>query len=152
MPVFCGVCNLPCNEDVIECAMFVVSGFFTYSALKKVWKERRHGSESPASSFSTALAKEFLVKVMDEKTQAFRKDSSKLRSEVGEIKYRITMLEQYSRRNNIEIIGIPTTPREDIITVVKASLIETPGSPSIERRGVLSPKKSTQPSKQDIRK
>lgn len=42
-----------------------------------------------------------------------------LKNEVGALRDRIRDVEQYSRRNNIEVTGIPATPGENVAEVVK---------------------------------
>lgn len=57
---------------------------------------------------------------------ALRKENEELRiknqnltSDVLELKDRVRSLEQYSRRNNLEISGVPETPKEDTISLLK---------------------------------
>jgi len=38
---------------------------------------------------------------------------------VDDLKTRLRSLEQYTRRNNIEVSGVPVTPGEDVIEIVK---------------------------------
>lgn len=46
-------------------------------------------------------------------------ENKKLCTSVDNLQARLTNLEQYTRRNNIEISGIPETPKEDINTILK---------------------------------
>lgn len=68
-------------------------------------------------------------KLMDDLRREYaeiRKENEKLRLEnqslnsaVNDLKGRVRMLEQYSRRTNIEINGVPITPKEDVLSLVK---------------------------------
>lgn len=58
--------------------------------------------------------------------QALKKENEKLTAsnailtrEVSTLKERMRDIEQYSRRNNIEISGIPVTPNESVLEIVK---------------------------------
>ncbi|XP_054287896.1 uncharacterized protein LOC129003623 [Macrosteles quadrilineatus] len=48
-----------------------------------------------------------------------RKENATLTVEVTSLKDRVRSLEQYSRKNNVEISGIPQTPNEDVVKLVK---------------------------------
>lgn len=57
---------------------------------------------------------------------AIKKENAELRSQntifdksVGELQERVRSLEQYTRRNNIEISGIPVTPQENVMAIIK---------------------------------
>lgn len=81
-------------------------------------------------------AMQFMSNKMDESTKlmkdikdelaAVKKENEHLRNmnvtlntEVTSLKDRVRTLEQYSRKNNVEVSGIPETPREDVIGLVK---------------------------------
>lgn len=54
-----------------------------------------------------------------EENQKLHANCDTLNAEVGSLRQRLRELEQYTRRNNIEICGIPLTPSENILTIVK---------------------------------
>lgn len=58
----------------------------------------------------TALRKE---------NEKLRAENSKLSSEVSDMKTRVRSLEQYTRKNNIEISGVPVTKGENATDIVK---------------------------------
>jgi len=47
-----------------------------------------------------------------------KEENNKLKTEVAGLKIQIQDIEQYSRRDNIEIVGIPYTPREDLYAIL----------------------------------
>ncbi|XP_046666525.1 uncharacterized protein LOC124358275 [Homalodisca vitripennis] len=57
-----------------------------------------------------------LVKKENERLTAM---NSTLNTEVTSLKNRVRALEQYSRKNNVEVNGIPETPREDVVGLVR---------------------------------
>lgn len=48
-----------------------------------------------------------------------KQDNSKLRKETRSLQIRVNSMEQYSRKTNVEIAGIPQTQGEDVISVVQ---------------------------------
>ncbi|KAG8319829.1 hypothetical protein J6590_083512, partial [Homalodisca vitripennis] len=70
-----------------------------------------------ANSLMLKLNKEF-AEIKKENAE-LRAENTKLKSEVIDLKETVRSLEQYSRRCNIEISGIPVTPNEDATTIVK---------------------------------
>lgn len=67
-----------------------------------------------------------LMKTFKEELAAVKKENehlsamnSTLNTEVTSLKNRVRALEQYSRKNNVEVNGIPETPREDVVGLVK---------------------------------
>jgi DNA gyrase/topoisomerase IV subunit A len=48
-----------------------------------------------------------------------RNNNARLSSEVEDLKERMRTLEQYTRRNNLEISGIPVTASEDVVAIVQ---------------------------------
>lgn len=67
-----------------------------------------------------------LMKEIKSEVAAVKKENENLRSmnvtltnEVTSLKDRVRSLEQYSRKNNVEIVGIPETPKENAIALVK---------------------------------
>lgn len=67
-----------------------------------------------------------LTEKVNSELQALKKENEKLTAsngvlikEVSSLKERMRDLEQYSRRTNLEISGIPVTPNENILDVVK---------------------------------
>lgn len=67
-----------------------------------------------------------IMKTIKEELAAIKKENehlttmnSALNTEVTSLKHRVKALEQYSRKNNVEVNGIPETPREDVVGLVK---------------------------------
>lgn len=100
---------------------------------KEVFKEFKQQSDR-MKEFTTSL--EFLYKSVDEANTlaaATRKDYAELKKQnedlrvrndeltgrVDHLSERVRELEQYSRRNNIEVSGVPATAKENIIALVK---------------------------------
>lgn len=63
--------------------------------------------------------KKKFVEIKNENQELLMQNST-LKSEVYELKERLRNLEQYSRKNNVEVSGIPATPGEHVSEVVKA--------------------------------
>ncbi|KAG8296329.1 hypothetical protein J6590_059596 [Homalodisca vitripennis] len=70
-----------------------------------------------ANSLMLKLNKEFAE--INKENAELRAENNKLKSEVIDLKDTVRSLEQYPRRCNIEISGIPVTPNEDATTIVK---------------------------------
>lgn len=51
--------------------------------------------------------------------QELRVANETLDDEVGQLRDRVRTLEQYTRRNNVEISGVPVTPGEKVVEIVK---------------------------------
>lgn len=70
---------------------------------------------------STKLMKEVKSEIVSVKREheELRSKNANLTSEVHFLKDRVRSLEQYSRKNNVEISGLPVTPGEDVIDLVK---------------------------------
>ncbi|XP_046674914.1 uncharacterized protein LOC124363696 [Homalodisca vitripennis] len=67
-----------------------------------------------------------LMKTIKEELAVIKKENehltamnSTLNIEVTSLKNRVRALEQYSRKNNVEVNGIPETPREDVVGLVR---------------------------------
>ncbi|XP_054267191.1 uncharacterized protein LOC129000380 [Macrosteles quadrilineatus] len=60
-----------------------------------------------------------LMENLRSEVQVLKKENEVLRETVTDLQDRTRSLEQYTRRSNIEISGIPVTPREDVIQLVK---------------------------------
>jgi hypothetical protein len=59
-------------------------------------------------------------KVMNDEMAVLMNDVFDLKKTNEELRLRVDDLEQYSRNNNVEITGIPETPQEDVMAVVRA--------------------------------
>lgn len=70
-----------------------------------------------SNSLMEELKREF--KLMKKENEELRSKNASLSRTVSELQDRVRQLDQYSRRNNVEISGIPVTPREDILSIVK---------------------------------
>lgn len=85
------------------------------------------------SEFKTSLT--FFSEKMDETTKqlqeinkqyleikkensALRQENERITQEMRELKIRMRHMEQYSRRSNIEIAGVPQTAKEDVMSVI----------------------------------
>lgn len=64
-------------------------------------------------NISTELA------ALKKENHELRNNNDRLSSEVDDLKERMRTLEQYTRRNNVEISGIPVTANEDVVAIVK---------------------------------
>lgn len=177
----CGVCNKLCTDGSdVKCAGSCARLFHpscvalegAKTRASKDWKckdcKQTSYTSSKLSTDSTVLAKDFLIRLIEnlkqEISQEFKsvktdmgeltasvqflsekfdasakimteikqeitdlkRENKKLREEskslgkrVCELEERVRNMEQYSRKNNIEISGIPTTPNEDVKTIVK---------------------------------
>ncbi|XP_046662764.1 uncharacterized protein LOC124355645 [Homalodisca vitripennis] len=62
--------------------------------------------------------KEELALIKKEKERLTAMNSA-LNTEVTSLRNRVRALEQYSRKNNVEVNGIPETPREDVVGLVR---------------------------------
>lgn len=67
-----------------------------------------------------------LMKQMGEEFTVLKKENEDLRTanagltrQVSTLKDKIATMEQYSRKDNLEISGLPVTPNEDIMTLIK---------------------------------
>lgn len=49
---------------------------------------------------------------------ALKRENDTIKQEMKELKIRVRNMEQYSRRSNIEIAGVPQTAKEDVISVI----------------------------------
>ncbi|XP_054260399.1 uncharacterized protein LOC128985051 [Macrosteles quadrilineatus] len=56
---------------------------------------------------------------MKKENEHLRSDNAALNKEVTSLKSKVRALEQYSRKNNVEVSGIPETPNEDVMSLVK---------------------------------
>lgn len=70
---------------------------------------------------STNLMKEIKSELaaVKKENESLRAMNTALDGEVKSLKDRVRSLEQYSRKNNIEISGIPETPKENVNSIVK---------------------------------
>lgn len=70
---------------------------------------------------STNLMKEIREELaaVKKENESLRVKNAALNSEVSSLKDRVRSLEQYSRKNNVEISGIPETPKEDVCRIVR---------------------------------
>jgi hypothetical protein len=59
------------------------------------------------------------MKAIKRENEELRAKNASLSTTVTDLQGRVRSLEQYTRRNNIEISGIPVTPEENVVTVVK---------------------------------
>jgi len=59
------------------------------------------------------------LKAIKKENGELRAENSSLKSEVYELRERVRSLEQYTRKNNIEISGIPVTPAESVMDIVR---------------------------------
>lgn len=66
----------------------------------------------------TAKIREEYIEIKKENEVLFE-ENKRLKHSVTELKDRVRSLEQYTRKNNIEISGIPQTPKEDSLSVLK---------------------------------
>lgn len=177
----CGVCSNSINDGgEVKCAG-VCGGVFHAACVKgdsdgvltrsKNWKCkdcRQSSTSSKSAAVSTALTKDFMVRVLEDFKKDMFTEFNNLRSEMGgmttsmqflsdkmdaanalmndmkkeqasirkenaelqannqflsglvsDLQERMRNIEQYSRKNNIEVSGIPNTPKEDIKSIVK---------------------------------
>lgn len=56
---------------------------------------------------------------LKKENQALRERSDDLTTEIRDLKERLRSLEQYTRKNNVEVSGIPVTVRESVLDIVK---------------------------------
>ncbi|KAG8309960.1 hypothetical protein J6590_073085 [Homalodisca vitripennis] len=70
---------------------------------------------------STNLMKEIKVDLaaLKKENEYLRNRNAALDTEVTSLKDRVRQLEHYSRKNNLEISGIPETPKENVFSLVK---------------------------------
>lgn len=57
--------------------------------------------------------------LLRKENEELRTKNSSLTSDVRELQDRVRSLEQYTRKNNVEISGLPTTPNEDLMGLLK---------------------------------
>lgn len=57
--------------------------------------------------------------LLEKENISLKEDNSKLRSANRSLQTRVNSLEQYSRKTNVEISGIPQTKNEDVISIVQ---------------------------------
>jgi cell division protein FtsB len=57
--------------------------------------------------------------ILKKENEELRMKNTRLEQSVTDLQERIRMIEQYTRKNNIEISGIPETAREDVLKIVK---------------------------------
>ncbi|KAG8291721.1 hypothetical protein J6590_054454 [Homalodisca vitripennis] len=91
-----------------------------FNALAKSSSEMIKWTQS--HSLMLKLNKEF-AEIKKENAE-LRAENTKLKSEVKDLKESVRSLEQYSRRCNVEISGIPVTPNEDATTIYGVALVE----------------------------
>lgn len=78
-------------------------------------------SEVNTSLGSVQATLDILKKENEERRQEYNKivkENIQLKEEVGELKSRVMDLEQYSRRDNLEIFGVPYTNGEDLFYIM----------------------------------
>lgn len=93
----------------------------------KVFQSEITGLTTSVQFISDKLdsANEFMNKInseitaVKEENEKLKENNATLTSEVGVLKDRVRSLEQYTRKNNIEISGIPTTPNEQMNKLIK---------------------------------
>jgi len=59
------------------------------------------------------------IKVVRRENTELKKNLAAVTATMSDLQERVRVLEQYTRRNNVEIAGIPVTPREDVVAIVK---------------------------------
>lgn len=76
-------------------------------------------SNSVDTANSTLITIQSNIVTLSREANELRAENKGLRAEVDDMKDKLRTLEQYSRRTNIEISGIPETPGEDPMEIVK---------------------------------
>jgi cell division protein FtsB len=119
------VSSTPVTKEFI---MKVLDGFKTdvfkeFKTFKTEIEEitRSIGFLSDKVDSSNALMEDMKKQFMSLKkeNEELRVKNSALCASVTDLQSRVRSLEQYTRRSNIEISGIPETPKEDVIKLVK---------------------------------
>lgn len=90
-----------------------------FTELKNVKKEVSEMSQSLSFLSEKVDESTKLMENLRSELQVVKKENEVLRETVTDLQDRTRSLEQYTRRSNIEISGIPVTPREDVIQLVK---------------------------------
>lgn len=96
-------------------------------------QDLKHVIESEMESVKTSMGfinekfEEFRTEISELKktlsdvknvNQEMKKENNRLTNEVKTLRHELTELQQYSRRNNLEIKGIPPAPSENLISVM----------------------------------
>lgn len=116
--------KMKCSEDLIK----VIEDFKrqVFTELKSTRADLNALSESMHFVSNKMDESTNLMKEIKSELAAVKKENENLRSmnialttEVTSLKNRVRSLEQYSRKNNVEIYGIPETPKENAMELVK---------------------------------
>lgn len=104
------------EESDLKVHKYLSAMFEKFSAsIQKEVSELKHSIEFMSSKFDSVLLE---ISNMKDEIKEVKKENNYLRQENDDLSYRIHELEQYTRRDNIIINGIPDTNSESVTEII----------------------------------